>query len=506
MKRSTLLFPFVTFFVLAMLSACGPSPSPTSAPSAPTLAPTSLPSTLTPTPREETIVVPTAAFSGSGIPYVGVDVILQEGNSLPTFQLLTRPSIELADNRIGLAYAGAGLVFDLPNLPAIFENLTDSGLKVIHSSMYEIEPPIDWSNDEYVVPPEFDQFVDDLNKNGVAFNFVLSFWDKAGHDGGEELLGPRFTTEEQIQDFLDYAHFVVGHFKDRVQYFTIWNEPDNCGGSGTNCIRPTDYIALARRLIPVIRQADPQVKVAIAPNVLYFGREKLFAILESDVMPLFDVVQWHGLYDVLPDDAFYEDYYYEYPTLIEDIKRTAAANGFSGEYWATEVTWCSETFPNCKPGDQPWGQAETDIQAAKYYSRGIVMHLGVDVGISLGGFQTPARWSFPAIRNLSTVMAGAAPISMTVIIVGDNENILSYAFALPNGDKLFALWTNGVAVNADPGVSTTLTFADQSAQQVIAIDTLYGFEQELVTETEDGNLVIRDLQVMDYPTIIRLVD
>jgi len=499
MKKLTSLSLFVTFFALATLSACEPSPPPTAALSAPT----SLPSTLIPTPREEITVVSIDVFSGSDIPYVGPDVILQEGNSLPAFQLLTKPSAELADNRIGLAFAGPGLVVDLWHLPHVLDHLIDNGMKVIHSSMYEIEPPIDWSTDEYHVPPEFDQFVDDVNENGVDFNYVVSFWDKAGHANGETLSVPRFKAEEQIEEYLDYIRFVVGHFKGQVQYYTIWNEPDNFGG-GINGIRPDVYIELIKRVVPVIREVDPQAEVAIAPNVIYYARENLFAVLESDAMPLVDVIQWHGLYDVLPNDAFYGDYYYEYPTLVEDIKQTAAANGFDGEYWSTEVTWCSESFPNCKPDDQAQGQAETDLLAAKYYIRGIVMHLGMDVGISLGGFQTSAPWSFPAIRNLGTVMAGAAPTSLTVNVEGEATNNLSYAFTLPNGDRLFAIWTNGVAVSVDPGIRTTLTFPDQSAQQVVIIDPLYGFEQELNTEMENGNLVIRNLLVKDYPILIKL--
>ncbi len=498
MKKQTLLFLLVTIFALTPLSACKPTPSPTSAPSNPV----SLPS-----PQEEITVVPTEAIKSSGRPYLGPDVIIQEGNSFQAFQLLTRRSIELADNRIGFAFAGPGLVIDLWQLSHVLDHHADNGVKVIHSSMYEIEPPIDWSNDEYNVPPEFDQFVDDINENGVAFNYIVSFWDKAAHANGETLSVPRFTTEEQIQEFLEYVQFIVGHFKGRVQYYTIWNEPDNCGGSGINCIRPNDYIELIKRVVPIIHEADPQAKVAIAGNVLYHARENLFAVLESDAMPLVDVVQWHGLYDVLPnDDELSGNYYYEYPSLIEEIKQTAAANGFNGEYWSTEVTWCSDSFPNCKPGDQDGEQAETDFLAAKYYLRGILMHLGMDVGISLGGFQTSASWSFPAIRNISTVMAGATPTNLTVNVDSESTNILSYAFTLPNSDGLLAIWTNGVAVSADPGISTTLTFPDQSAQQAVIIDPLYGFEQELNTAMENGNLIIRNLLVKDYPIIIKLIN
>ena len=42
------------------------------------------------------------------------------------------------------------------------------------------------------------------------------------------------------------------------------------------------------------------------------------------------------------------------------------------------------------------------------------------------------------------------------------------------------------------------------AQKVIGIDVLHGFEQELIAETENGNLVIRNLLVKDYPIILRL--
>ncbi|MGB3903606.1 MAG: hypothetical protein WBB22_01665 [Anaerolineae bacterium] len=432
--------------------------------------------------------------------------MLQEGNSLPKFRLLTRPSSELADNRIGMSYAGAGLWRDLGSLDSVLNEVTSFGAKRVDTLLYEIEPPIDWSGSEYDIPPEFDQFIDDLNENGVVFDYILHFWDKAGHASGKELSTPRFKTAEQVQDFLDYVRFVVGHFEGRVEYYTIWSEPDNCGPPQIKCVEPNDYINLARQAIPIIRQEDPQAKVALAPNVLFFAREYLFTILRSDVMPMFDVIQWHGIYDAAPNIEFYGNYYYEYPSIIQEIKQTASAHGFNGEYWGTELTWCSEEFPLCQPPDQPWGIQETDKQAAKYYARGIVMHLGMDVGVGIGGFQTAAAWSYPTIRNLNTVMAGTRPITLAVEIESEATNIMSYGFTLPNGDKLFALWTNGTAVDDDLGVNTTLTFPGLSAPQVVGLDVLNGFEQELITETENGNLVIRNLLVKDYPVILRLID
>jgi hypothetical protein len=68
------------------------------------------------------------------------------------------------------------------------------------------------------------------------------------------------------------------------------------------------------------------------------------------------------------------------------------------------------------------------------------------------------------------------------------------------------VWTDGVAVDDDPGVPATITFPGTSAEQVIGIDVLHGFEQGLIIEMENGNLVIRELLVKDYPIILRLID
>lgn len=431
---------------------------------------------------------------------------LQDGNALAKLPLQTKPSRDLADNRIGISNGG---LWGLGDWERPLEQVTDFGVKRVDMSLYELEPPIDWSTgSEFFISPTVDRFIDGLVDNGVAMNLILHFWDKADYAKGEELSTPRFKTEEQVQDFLDYVRFVVSHFKGRVQYYTIWSEPDYCGDGQIKCIEPPDYINLARQTIPVIREEDPQAKVVSAPNVLFFARDYLFTVLRSDVVRHFDVISWHPMYEAAPDIEFFGDYYYEYPLIIREIKQTASAHGFQGEYWGTELTWNSKeicNFPLCKPPDQPWKIHDTDIQAAKYYARGIVMQLGLDVGVGMGGWTDHSPWSSPTMRNLHTVMAGTRPISLAIEIESEATNIINYGFSLPNGDGLFALWTNGAAVDDNPGVRTTLTFSGMSAQKVVGIDVLNGFEQELIAEARNGNLVIRDLLVVDYPIILRLI-
>jgi hypothetical protein len=100
-------------------------------------------------------------------------------------------------------------------------------------------------------------------------------------------------------------------------------------------------------------------------------------------------------------------------------------------------------------------------------------------------------------------VAGTRPTVLDVEIENEPPKTVAYAFTLPNGDLLFALWTNGKDVEDDPGVPTTLRFSDLSAQYVEGIDVLNGYVQELTTEVEGGDLVINDLIVRDYPIFIR---
>ena len=134
------------------------------------------------------------------------------------------------------------------------------------------------------------------------------------------------------------------------------------------------------------------------------------------------------------------------------------------------------------------------------------MHLGMDVMVSQF-YAVPNEHPYlivDTIRNLSTIMAGTESTELNFEIQSDATYIKSYAFSLPNGDNLIAVWDDGAAVDYNPGMSSTLVLPGYAGQKATGIDVLNGFEQELITSAENGNLVIHDLLVKDYPLIIRL--
>ena len=435
--------------------------------------------------------------------------ILQEGNEALRIRFESKPGGELEDNRIGQLFDKLYLLTDLQGI--LDNEIIGLGTKYVKLTITEAEPvtmmgeneaPIGWDIPEFSFSPEHEEFITNLAENGITVNYILTFWDKANHPQGWQPNISRFRTQEEIQRYLEYVRFIVNHFKGRVQSYEIWNEPNN--KPPLQWIQADDYINLVRQTVPIIRQEDPDAKIVVGSVVLQEqeDRDYLFRILRSDVMPMVDVIAWHPMFGVSPENIQFRTYYYNYPSIIKQIKDTAAAHGFQGDYRADEVLYRSPDCFWCNPGDM----LNSNITAAKYYARGIIMNLGMNLGVGVAGTSNSRRESYMVIQNLCTLMAGAKPANIPIEIQSETTNIITYSFYLPNGDRLIALWTDGVAADDDPGTRADLTVPDLISDKLIGIDVLYGFEQQLITNTVDGDLIIRGLLIKDYPIILRLTN
>lgn len=438
----------------------------------------------------------------------------QSGNTKLTIPLQSKLPIELEDNRIGGYWHG------LWQLPAGLQDILNDeilgcGLKRVRLAINALDVEmVNWSVPEFSIDPRHDEWITDLAEVGVTITYVLSFWDKARRAEGETGFWnetgdfrdyPRFKTEDEIQRYLDFVRFIVQNFKDRVQYFEIWNEPNT--ESIGQYIELADYIELVKRVIPVIREEYPEAKIEVGgiPEPFdHYGRPYLLGILSSEIMPLVNAVCWHPFYGSSPgsEGSLRQEYYYNYSVAVQEIIDVASSNGFEGEYIADELQWLTDT----ESGPESARQGYSEIIAAKYLGRGIVMHLGMNITVGLGVSWHPSLHPYrnKIVRNLCTIMAGAEPITLPVEIQSEATNIRSYGFSLPNGDKLFALWTDGVAIDEDAGVEANLTCQGFGDYDVIGIDVLESFQQPLTTSSENGNLVIQNLIVRDYPLILRV--
>jgi len=444
-------------------------------------------------------------------------MVIQKGNSSPKLQIQPKKSSEIVDNRLG-TMGPVGVRSDRAVDDWIYKMTTDMGYKWIRLSMdrfdwIEVEDTGAYSKHD--VSPYQDKAISTLANNGIKTILTLVFWDKEMDAEGYLRW---FKNEDQMQRYLDYVQFIVHHFKDRIQYYEILNEPNIKQGTQQH-VEVADYINLVRRTVSVIRQEYPEAKiVAGAVSSLSNHEDNLeyfFNIIRSDVMPIVDAISWHA---GSSSPEYQTKYYYNYPSLVQEIKDTASAHGFKGEYIIEELNWRTPKEPH------PTEYTEYgELTSAKYYARGIVMNLGMNfTHVGLAGPSPEQYDELPdatrVIRNLCNIMAGAKPVSVPLeiqrkdnsFLVGcqlacaSAKNIRYYCFSLPNSDRLIALWIDSKAIDDYSGINTTVTIEGFSAQRVTGIDILNSFEQELVTSIEDGNLVIGDLYVKDYPIILRL--
>jgi parallel beta-helix repeat protein len=457
-------------------------------------------------------------------------VIFQEGNNLPKTLLQCKTAPELGDNRIGGDIAHWEWVRGQYSkvYQGLLNSIRDLGLKWVRISPWSPNP-LSWQEvlrapGEYSIPQDCDDFITNLANSQVSI--VLGLSAGAGLDGpqhgwwgtpGWGVLGDRepewwFTTQEDRDRFTDFARFMVQHFRGRVEYYEIWNEPSSGEWDPRGAITVRDYVILVKQVAPVIRQADPEAKIVVGAIGRFREGDRpwLLTMLDSEIAPVADAVSWHPFYGESP--LLYTGKYPEHPepfywrdylSNVDGFRHQATSLGFAGGYMVEEMVWRTPTDP--VPHESPH---YTDVAAAKYAARANIMHVGLGFTMVSNQMLMPDAIKrvprYYVIRNLCTIMAGAEPMSLTTEVRSEATNITRYGFSLPNGNKLVALWTDGVALDDDPGVRATLIMPGLSVQQVTGIDVLNGFEQELITETENGSLVIRNLLVKDYPIILRL--
>ncbi|HEY80335.1 MAG TPA: hypothetical protein G4O05_04575, partial [Caldilineae bacterium] len=145
----------------------------------------------------------------------GVD--LQTGNTRPKTLIPTRSGSELAENYIGDQLGGLRTLIHTQNdADYILDYHERTGFKWTRLSL----DVFDWSDvaedpslySQQTVDPLYDQFITDLAEKGITIIYCLVFWDPEIEDPGTTGYS-RFKTQDEIDRYLDYADFIVDHFK-----------------------------------------------------------------------------------------------------------------------------------------------------------------------------------------------------------------------------------------------------------------------------------------------------
>jgi hypothetical protein len=386
---------------------------------------------------------------------------------------------------------------------------------------------------EYYIDPVTDQAVTDLSENGVNVILGLAYgnylydrpreWEKEQTDI-LELPMPPFEGESR-EAFLRWTRFMANHFKDRVQFYYIWNEPYQAPPYGWG--DSVKFSAFVRDLVRVIKEEYPDAKISW-PTARTSG-EFLEGCFKQGIAPLFDMVH-----------ADLSD-----PPGIKQRWRDA---GFAGDHWIT-YEWSSlATYPTPSkeaPYTAP-DQVVSEIEKAKNVARSashqashrIIMsicewfntyHPIWDVGLFRNTFSadpvspTQPQPAYYVLRNMATILAECEPSDFAYYIEGTTRSPQLVRFERQGGNKLLALWFvsdrppkyrdvetgSGFVLSIGKEISedveqvqpeqVDLLFPDQRVKSVTAIDTLNGVQQALIFENTAAGAWVRGLQVHDYP-------
>ena len=154
-----------------------------------------------------------------------------------------------------------------------------------------------------------DLVVDHANQQGLTVIARLGLvpdWARPKDSASSYL--PR----DRYDDFGDFVHDFVEHFKGRVDYIIIWNEPNLALEWGFQPIDPEGYTELLKIAYQRAKEADPEVQVlagALAPTLAPPGSEwgmddliyldRMYAAGAGDY---FDILAVHAYGWVYPAD------------------------------------------------------------------------------------------------------------------------------------------------------------------------------------------------------------
>ena len=113
---------------------------------------------------------------------------------------------------------------------------------------------------------------------------------------------PPIKTEKERQGWKDYVRAVVKHFRNRVDHYEVWNEPDLT--SFWKCQpKAADYVDLVRMTSEPLREEQPGAKLiggAIAWGMTVWSLKFLDDCMKAGMHELVDIVTYHG-YKSVPE-------------------------------------------------------------------------------------------------------------------------------------------------------------------------------------------------------------
>ena len=226
---------------------------------------------------------------------------------------------------------------------------------------------------------KFDDMVDMFRANGLQVIARLDLapaWARPP-DSREE------TPPQNFDDLGDFVYAFVEHFRGRVQYIQIWNEPNIYPEWGEQAVDPVAYTRMLQIAYTRAKEADPNVHVLSAPLAITLGEphpepgkwrsmpdlDYLSAMYEAGAGDYFDILSANAFgFDLPPEDAPDRDVLNF--RRVELQREIMERNGDGGKaIWFNEYGW--NAAPSSFSDEALIWERVSEKDQAEYTLRGI---------------------------------------------------------------------------------------------------------------------------------------
>lgn len=479
----------------------------------------------------------------------GTQLVMVE-NLMYCFSIANVEVYDENDNNIALVHKGVGVQVnstthshgqEMEVQRTLFPVHYDLGLKWIRIGYHDDVINWHWVEKEkgkYEIDPYADATITEMHDNGAEIMMCLNFGNRL-YTGQPRMLPQLWEfnydpptppkTDEALEAWGNYCRYMVRYFKDRVNYFEIWNEWTNycywCDAQDLDL-----YVKIARIAIDIIRAEAPAAKIVMGsvngfPHGISQWDEKELAVQKSAnrfMAPVtrlakeVDVIGYHPFYNSAPD--FLE----HYDADVCAFKKFCESEGFRGTYSASEYNF-SNTLPGYE-ADMWWGHFRcTELEKAIYMTRATVLHTyhGISsifcetnnschpLDLSLfrrSTIQDPVdarqpQAAYYVMRNLSTYLDGVEGFTGEACVSGAKKHMMQKPF-VRGEERLFAFWYDELGDEAFAGDAVDVTL-DGEYKELIGYDPINGVEQKLDITVDKGKTIVRNWILKDYPTFLR---
>ena len=319
-------------------------------------------------------------------------------------------------------------------------------------------------------------------------------------------------TEEERYAWCRYVRTLVNHFKDRVQYYEVWNEPDHQPFWYNREPSGKDYASLFNITVRSIKEAWPEAKIvalamterAIKPVGQRFLTD-FFTNVED--VSLIDAVSFHS-YRYPPDAG--------YPRDVDRLRVLVDSFNPRIALWQGESGYPSQ--PGGTGAKAHNDQTSEKIQA-KWLLRHVICNLGIDIAliswhqaVDLIGYQGSVnpkgllrgedyspKPSFYAYQRLCSIFTGDVKADSWRWTT-EEEEITGYSFANTKGQRLFAYWRPGDIFDEKWYETVTLRLSGVDTE-ILLVDLLNGGVYLCQGQEQDDSVSFH-VPVGDYPLLL----